>query len=80
MAGERRPFAGNAPLPVTMTVAQFKQISGLGKTKIYELLDSGKLHSTRVCGRRLILVQSYINLLGRAQLARLVRSLDAAAE
>lgn len=45
--------------PLTATVEQFKRISGLGKTSIYELIKAGDLRSVRICGRRLIVVDSY---------------------
>jgi hypothetical protein len=53
--------------PLTATVAQFKRISGLGKTSIYELIKAGDLRSVRICGRRLIVISSYNDLLDRSQ-------------
>ena len=45
--------------PITATVEQFRALSGLGKTSIYELIKAGSVRSVRVLGRRLILVESY---------------------
>ena len=45
--------------PITATVEQFRALSGLGKTSIYELIKAGSIRSVRVLGRRLILVESY---------------------
>lgn len=38
----------------TISVADFCQMSGLGKTTAHKLIKSGKLQSTRVGRRRLI--------------------------
>jgi hypothetical protein len=40
--------------PVTVTVPKALQISGLGRTKLYELLGAGKVKSTTIGTRRLI--------------------------
>jgi len=53
--------------PLTATVEQFKRISGLGKTSIYELIKAGDLRSVRICGRRLIVLSSYNDLLDRSR-------------
>jgi len=51
--------------PITATVEQFKTLSGLGKTTIFELIKDGSLRSVRLMGRRLIIVESYRDLLAR---------------
>lgn len=51
--------------PITATVAQFKALSGLGKTKIFELIKDGSIRSVRLEGSRLIIVDSYRELLAR---------------
>jgi hypothetical protein len=53
----------SAPSPITATVEQFKAISGLGKTTIFELIKAGSIRSVRLMGRRLIIVDSYRELL-----------------
>jgi hypothetical protein len=50
-------------LPITANIRQFTQISGLGKTSIYELINSGQVESEFVSGRRLIKVASYMELI-----------------
>lgn len=40
--------------PISVTVSEACKISGLGKTKIYELCNSGALKSSIIAGRRLI--------------------------
>ncbi len=52
--------------PVTVTVQRAQAITGLGHTTIYELLKTGRLRSTTVCGRRLIFFKSIEELLGCA--------------
>ncbi len=70
----------NESLPVTATVAQFSKLSGLGKTSIYELINSGELRTAVICGRRLIFVESYVDLLraGQKVVSARIRSLQSA--
>src|SRR5262249_24566011 len=52
--------------PITMPVKAFSRWSGLGVTKIYELIaPGGPLESIIVGKRRLIVVQSYRDLIAR---------------
>jgi excisionase family DNA binding protein len=44
--------------PVTITVPVALWISGLGRTKFYELLASGEIESVRIGTRRLIVFAS----------------------
>jgi excisionase family DNA binding protein len=44
--------------PVTVTVSAAMKYSGLGRTKLYELLTKGEIESTRVGTRRLIVFAS----------------------
>ncbi len=50
---------------MTATVARFGEISGLGKTSIYELIKTGEVKSVRILGRRLIVLDSYRDLIAR---------------
>ncbi|MGC2409400.1 MAG: hypothetical protein WA441_05255 [Methyloceanibacter sp.] len=53
--------------PVTVTVPVALRISGLGRTKFYELLANGEIESVRVGTRRLIVFASLkARLTGRA--------------
>jgi hypothetical protein len=53
------PFADRR----TCTIKQAMQASGLGHSKLYELLKDKRLASTKVDGRRLIIVESLLQLL-----------------
>ena len=44
--------------PVTVTVSAAIKYSGLGRTKLYELLSKGEIESVRVGTRRLIVFAS----------------------
>ena len=66
------------PLPLTMTMQQFQRFSGLGKTKIYAMMKSGELRYAPIGDRRMIVVQSYVELLGEAIVRDRLRSLGAA--
>lgn len=47
----------------TCTVPEACQAIGLGRTKLYELIGRGKLRTTRIGRRRLVVVGSLLNLL-----------------
>jgi hypothetical protein len=61
-------------LPITTTIPEFKRLSGIGRSRIYELLDAGELESVHVGARRLIVVDSYRRLLERLQAAETRRT------
>src|SRR5580700_11373072 len=48
---------------ITTTVAEFCRISGMGHSKLYELLAAGTLASIKIGKRRLIVVDSYRKLI-----------------
>ena len=52
--------------PLTLTVQNTEKALNLGHTKIYELIKSGRLKSTKVDGRTLIVYSSIERLLGGA--------------
>jgi len=49
---------------VTCTVREAEGYSGFGNTKVWNLIASGRLKSTKVDGTRLIYVKSLLALLG----------------
>jgi excisionase family DNA binding protein len=49
---------------LTCTVEEACEVTGLGRTKIYELIGNGRLNTTTVGRRRLIIVQSLLALVG----------------
>jgi len=53
--------------PITATILGFCKLSGLGRSKTYELLDAGEIESIHIGSRRLIIVDSYRRLLARLQ-------------
>ncbi len=48
-----------------MSVPDFLRAAGIGRTKLYELLGTGQLASITIGRRRLIVVDSYRELIGR---------------
>ncbi len=44
---------------ITATIDDFKRLSGISRSRIYELLKAGKLQSVHIMGRHLIIVDSY---------------------
>jgi hypothetical protein len=48
---------------ITCTVRAALETSGLGRTKLYELMDDGRLESVKIDGRRLIVWASLEKLL-----------------
>lgn len=57
------------PWPITATVERFCELSGLGKTSAKELIRAGALRSVKIMGRRLIIMESYRELVRQAELA-----------
>jgi excisionase family DNA binding protein len=49
---------------VSCTVRDAAQVTGISRTRIYELLADGTLAGTVVGGRRLVFVRSLLRLLG----------------
>jgi hypothetical protein len=52
---------------ITSTVAQFIKRSGMGKTKVYELINRGDLETAKIDNTRLVLEESYRRLLNRSR-------------
>jgi excisionase family DNA binding protein len=57
------PFAQR----LTCTIAEACEVTGLGRTKLYELIGDGRLTTTTVGRRRLVLVQSLLSLIEAKQ-------------
>src|SRR5216684_2844749 len=53
------PFAQR----LSCTIAEACQVTGLGRTKLYELIAEGHLATTTIGRRRLVLVRSLLSLL-----------------
>jgi excisionase family DNA binding protein len=56
------PFAER----LTCTIAEACEAVGLGRTKLYELIDEGRLDSITIGRRRLVFVRSLLKLLETA--------------
>ncbi|WP_316227106.1 excisionase family DNA-binding protein [Bradyrhizobium sp. SZCCHNS3052] len=54
------PFAQR----LTCTVAEACEATGLGRTKLYELIGNGRITTTTIGRRRLVIVQSLLSLVG----------------
>lgn len=57
---DRIPFAQR----LTCTVAEACEVTGLGRTKIYELMGDGRVTTTTIGRRRLVIVHSLLSLVG----------------
>jgi hypothetical protein len=62
----------------TATIPQFVDYSGIGRSKIYELLKHGVLESIRVGSRQLILLESYDRLIDAQRAVRQATSAEPA--
>ena len=49
------------------TIAEACEATGLGRTKLYELIGDGQVETTTIGRRRLVLVQSLLSLLKRGR-------------
>ena len=52
--------------PITTTIQGARQATGLGTTKIYELINQGKLQTVKVGRRTLVRTDSIRALVGQA--------------
>jgi len=50
---------------ITATIPEFRRLSGISRSRIYELLDAGELDSVHIGARRLVLIASYRRLIER---------------
>jgi hypothetical protein len=50
---------------ITMPVPQFLGAAGFGRTKYYELIDSGELETILISRRRLVVIDSYRRMIER---------------
>jgi hypothetical protein len=55
--------------PITATIPEFRRLSGISRSRIYELLDAGEIESIHIGTRRLILMDSYKRLIERQRAA-----------
>ena len=61
----KSPAVGSIPFRerLTCTILEASEVTGLGRTKLYELIDAGLLQTTTVGRRRLVTVDSLMSLL-----------------
>lgn len=52
--------------PITVTIADTQRVTGLGRTKLYELIGDGKLKVVKVGRRTLVRTDSIRALVGQA--------------
>ncbi|HTW51431.1 MAG TPA: hypothetical protein VME45_06005 [Stellaceae bacterium] len=50
---------------ITAPIGEFCRISGFGRSRVYELIDAGDLESVLIGKRRLIIIDSYRQLIER---------------
>jgi excisionase family DNA binding protein len=58
-----RPHAVPFALKLTCTINEACEVTGLGRTTLYELIGAGRLATTTVGRRRLVVVRSLLSLL-----------------
>lgn len=49
--------------PITCTIEDAARISGIGRSRVFQLINDGKLQTTKIGNRRLIFVSSLRELL-----------------
>jgi len=59
----------SSSLIITTTVTKFAKLSGIGKTKVYELLADGKLRGVKIGRNRLIVIESYVDYVRQLETA-----------
>ena len=66
LGSEAKPVRWAYHPPVSVTIDDTSRITGLGRTKIYELISEGRLKTVAIGRRRLVLYNSIETLLGIA--------------
>jgi hypothetical protein len=54
---------------ITAPIGEFCVLSGLGRTRVYELIGTGDLDSITIGKRRLVIIESYRRLIDRQRVA-----------
>ena len=54
---------------ITAPIGEFCVLSGLGRTRVYELIGTGDLDSITIGKRRLVIIESYRRLIERQRAA-----------
>lgn len=54
---------------ITATIPEFRRLTGISRSRIYELLDAGEIESVYIGARRLIVIASYLQLVERQRQA-----------
>lgn len=54
-----------ATIPITATVAEFERLTGISKRSAWRLIHARQVESVMICGRRLIVMDSYRALIER---------------
>jgi hypothetical protein len=54
---------------ITASITEFCVLSGLGRTRVYELIGAGELDSITIGKRRLVVIESYRELIERQRAA-----------
>jgi hypothetical protein len=65
VSGGEASLTAPPTIPITTTIPEFRRISGISRSRIYELLDAGELQSVHIGVRRLIIIKSYLDLIER---------------
>ena len=55
---------------ITCTIPEFRRLSGISRSRIYELLDARELESIYIGARRLIVIDSYRRMIERQRTAQ----------
>jgi hypothetical protein len=61
----RKPRPQFAFDPITASISAFCQISGVGRSKVYELIKSGAVKTVRIGKRQFIVLSSFHELIAR---------------
>jgi len=59
---------------ITATITEFRRLSGIGRSRIYEMLDAAEIESVHIGSRRLILIDSYRRLIEHLREAATIRA------
>jgi excisionase family DNA binding protein len=53
--------------PLSVTVRRASELTGIGQTKLWEMIGAGVIESVKIAGRRLLLYESLKKLVAQVQ-------------
>ena len=67
LSGKNLTMSPSAPLPIAVRIKTAVRMTGIGRSKLYELIASGDIESAKVGSSRLVIVASLQRLIAASR-------------